>query len=111
MRDLERCRKVVHGDRRNLETWQWPPVSWSSCQSQAQRQPFLGLGSDYGVASAADADQAVADLARTGTFLPNPTFSNLISSKPSLTVAFTPSGSISAGRPTTRKMCLVCRSE
>ncbi len=41
-----------------------------------------------------DTDQAAAALARTGTFLPNPTFNSLISSKPSLTVAFTLSGSI-----------------
>src|SRR5208282_790887 len=39
-------------------------------------------------------DQAAAPLARTGTFLPNPTFNSLISSMPSLTVAFTRSGSI-----------------
>src|SRR6266481_1442602 len=111
MRDLERCRKVVHGDRRNLETWQWPPVSWSRCQSQAQRRPFLGLGSDYGESFPADADQAAAALARTGTFFPNPTFNNSISSRPPLTLAFTRSGSISDGRPTTRKMCLERRSE
>jgi hypothetical protein len=41
-----------------------------------------------------DRDQAVAVFARMGTFLPAPTLHILISNTPSLTVAFTRSGSI-----------------
>jgi len=58
-----------------------------------------------------DADQAVAALAITGIFLPIPTFSSLISSMPSLSVAFTLSGSIWDGRSNTRKIWFERRSE
>src|SRR5438445_13752892 len=55
--------------------------------------------------------QAVAALTTTRTFSPKPIFDTLISSRPSLTLAYTPSGSISDGRSNMRKICLERRSE
>jgi hypothetical protein len=52
----------------------------------------------------AEADQAAAAFARTGTFLAVSTFDSVTSRMPSLRVAFTPSGSILAGRSNTRKI-------
>ncbi len=52
----------------------------------------------------AEADQAAAAFVRTGTFLAVSTFASVISRMPLLRVAFTPSGSILAGRSNTRKI-------
>ncbi len=84
-------------------------------KSDAQYSQSFGEGQTTGKNPTQDgqptgADQTAAALAR-GTFLLRPTFSNLISTKPSLTVACTVSGSISAGSCNTRKICLERRSE
>src|SRR6266705_693020 len=64
------------------------------------------------VAATADGSQARAALARTGTFLLiTAALSSVISSMPSLSVAFTLSGSIWQGRSNTRKTWFERRSE
>src|SRR6266571_4712426 len=64
------------------------------------------------VAATADGSQARAALARTGTFLLiSAALSSVISSMPSLSIAFTLSGSIWQGRSNTRKIWFERRSE
>ncbi len=58
-----------------------------------------------------DVAQAATALVSTGIFLVASSFDIVISSMPSLSVAFTPSALILAGRSNTRKIRLACRSQ